>query len=200
VSSFLANQTEEKIPITSVYQSQNALVKMAGIPLLRVSDATARLQNTVGTYAEVGSRIQIPYVGPVRVSGTINRAYVNGAEWRLVIGSSSQQIGRILRDSPVTDTREQSLNDAGINATNTSWEDDVDNYPIRTDIELEINRSQIEQMQIDGSISSTIVKMVLVLRNCILDSTGITFNANGLITSGPITFEGEFAYFEIEKA
>jgi hypothetical protein len=199
--SFLADQTFEKIPVSGVYDSSNALIKIAGLALLRVESMRAVISNNVSRYPEVGSREQIPFRGHDRITCTINRAYVNGAEWRLAIGQTPDVIkpgmtGMVNGGADLGNERDIS----SILDVKDVTTEEVNTYPIKTRIEMEINKNKVYRRILgSGDDDYAGAKLWLVLSGVIIDTVGLNFNNRGLITSGPIVAEGETALFKIEK-
>jgi hypothetical protein len=200
--SFLVDETPELTPLTGVITSQNAEVLIGGLVLMKVSDITVRYGNQVGVYAEVGDRKQTPYAGSLRVSGTINRAYINGAEWRLLIGypANQQAIGKVNEYGVTGNDHKQDLFADANNplAAVTKLGHQLDSlgrsnyYPIKTDILLRANKDDALPVGLlDSLVGSTPYTGELLVKRALFDAGGISFNENGLITSGAITFEGE---------
>jgi len=201
MSSFLADQTVEKVPVAGVYDSSNAVVYLAGLALLRVESIRAVISNNISRYPEVGSREQQPFRGHDRVSCTINRAYVNGAEWRLALGVDPSKVRPGTPGVMVGNVDgEYNLSESGVNLPAITTIDTENSYPIKTRIEMELNKNQGWMTDVNtGLVSQVGAKSWLVLTGILIDTVGLNFNNRGLITSGPIVSEGEHAFFKIEK-
>ncbi len=75
-------------------------------------------------------------------------------------------------------------------------------YPLKTEIRAIIGADGIapasDPLNSLGQLATERYQRILVVKGAIIDSIGITFNRNSLVTSGPIDFEAEFAYWLIK--
>ena len=198
------------IPVTGIITSDGGGVFIGGLEVIKVTEATIRLDNNIGQYRPVGTKIACNYAGNIRVTGQITRAQLNLAELRLVMGSqpgaalktvgllagagamSATQLAELLTETSV-------LPHAGIGED--AAEDHF--YPLRADVSLIVNRQQIKKVvtdvdveEEDGTITpSTRTEyfarlLTLNAKNCLFGNTIIAFDNTGYITSGPLSFMG----------
>lgn len=192
----------EGIPTTQMYQSFNGQIYMGGYPIIRVSRGTFTTSQGIRTYYEVSKRHGLPYHGTFTVRGSISRAYINGAEWRLAIGKepgADFDPGKVYNEGElVTLFGEDDTWYQGGGVKNV--------YPIKTVMRYEVNNrdmlpftrsvSEIEGV-VDDPITSDGLMHIATIRGAIIDSSQIRIGQAGdLITSGPIDWIGETVQFE----
>lgn len=180
------------LPSTGVYHSFNGKIYFGGLPIIRVSRANFTVSNNPNLYAEVGRREATPYVREFDVRGSFTRAYVNGAEWRLMIGRKPSTDFDPGKEYVIGGTNELAdlLQDSHSNSFNT-----VNTYPIKTQIRCEIN-------MIDGVLQDNGGNgygLIGIVYGVLIDAATLTVGRGGdLITSGPINWTGEQVDFSLE--
>jgi hypothetical protein len=201
--SVLDSNTLMGYPTTGVYHSFNGKVLLAGYDIIRVERANFTIRNTVDVYPEVGRREGTPYVKEFDVRGTISRAYVNGAEWRLAIGmnpSDSFNPGKEYflggGGDQVPGTEEISPLIEGVN-TYSNRNVGTNTYPIKTRARFEVNSKDGVPIQVGSNISQGKALYVDVF-GVMIDTINITIGQGGdPIMSGPINWVGEKIKFVI---
>lgn len=186
----------EGLPRTGVYTSDQGSVSIAGsdgeaYELMKVSRATIHYTNSIGLYLEANKRCGTTFRGIPRVTGTISRALINFNDLRLILGADPTT-GVVDYYSGVA-VKEKQLDDlfklpsAGIL---TGGGGDATRYPLVVDVSLDINTKKIPQSGfpiVDAKLHT------ITAKRCIMSSYGISYDADGLITSGPMSFLGSYA-------
>ena len=192
MSSFDA-ATAMGLPSTGVYHSFNGKIYFGGLPIIRVSRANFAISNNPDLYPEVGRREATAYVREFDVRGSFTRAYVNGAEWRLVLGRKPSEIfdpGKVYEIGG-----ENELADLLVDSHENSF-NKVNTYPIKTKVKCEIN-------MIDGIIqenASNGYALIGVIDGVMIDAATLTIGRGGdIITNGPIDWIGETVDFSLQS-
>ena len=201
--SVLDSNTLMGYPTTGVYHSYNGKILLAGYDIIRVERANFTIRNTVDVYPEVGRREGTPYVKEFDVRGTITRAYVNGAEWRLAIGMNPSDafnpgteyfLGG--GDDQVSGTKEISDLISGVN-TYSNRNVGRNTYPIKTRARFEVNSKDGVPIQLGSTVGNPKALYVDVL-GVMIDTANITIGQAGdPIMSGPTNWVGEKVKFVI---
>lgn len=191
----------EGLPSTGVYHSIAGKIMFGGMPIIRISRASFSFSNSVNLYTEVGSREGLVYAGPVSIRGSISRAYINGAEWKLAIGlkpqeafpgnpskffvpgsiySSDTDLVELVQGSKYSNSRREALQNT---------------YPIKTEMMLQVN-AEDKLQKLDGSAG--FITTVLIT-GVMIDALSISVGSGGdLIQSGPIDIVGEEIFFGLD--
>lgn len=198
------------IPVTGVITSDGGGVFIGGLEVIKVTEASIRLDNNIGQYRPVGTKIACNYAGNIRVTGQIIRAHLNMAELRLVMGSKPgaalKTVGLLTGAGVMSSTQLQELLEETLVMPHGGIGEDAAEdhfYPLRADVSLIVNRQQIKKVETnievtedDGSTSETVStnyysKLLTVnAKNCLFGNTIISFDNTGYITSGPLSFLG----------
>lgn len=199
----------EGVPHSGLLTSDQGMVKIGGLDLIKVSRATLRLMNNIGVYRETGKRTGTTYAGNQRVTGQITRAFLNLAEHRFGLGvEAGEDIGdpaRKLYYGPGVLTPDQITALLGekneIFPYNPS--ENTNFYPLRCDIELEINIRQLpitttEVLDVIGELEPGI--QVITCKSALITNMVIAYDGRGVITSGPLDFIGSAIRWSAAKA
>lgn len=187
----------EGIPHSGLLTSDQGIVKIGDFDLMKVSRATIRLMNNVAVYRETGKRTGTTYAGNQRVTGQITRAMLNMAEHRFALGvEAGQEIeGQdifygpgVLTPAQITAILADKTNVYPVNpSVNSNF------YPLRVDVELEINARQLavtttEDQETVADTEPGIQK--IKCKNALITNMVIAYDSRGIITSGPLDFIG----------
>lgn len=190
----------EGVPTTGIYHSFAGKIMFGGFPIVRISRASFSFSNNIDLYTEVGSREGFVYAGPVSIRGSINRAYVNGVEWKLAIGLKPKQAFPGLAVSKFVPGKIYESDDdlanlvKGVNYTNSRRESTQNTYPIKTNVTLQVNSEDQVQVE-DGSAG---YMTTVLVTGMMIDALAINVGSGGdLIQSGPIDLIGEEIFFKI---
>lgn len=203
----------EGIPHTGVLTSDQGMVTIGGLDLIKVSRGSVRLNNNVGLYREAGKRTGTTFAGVIRVTGQITQALLNWATVRLLVGAEPGTYAIIESetitkpDSPVfhgpgiiTGNQIQAI--MGIDMTTRTFpinpSEGSNFYPWRVNIALELNINKLASTPPTDTEPEAIPYQkagiqMLICKNAILSNHVIAFDANGIITSGPLNFIGSAA-------
>jgi len=148
----------EGIPHTGVLTSDQGMITIGGLDLIKVSRGNVRLNNNVGLYREAGKRTGTTFAGVIRVTGQITQALLNWSTVRLLIGAEpgthaiiSDEAG-VKPESPVFHgpgiiTRDQIEAVMSMDMTTRSFpinpSGNLNFYPWRVDIALELNINKL---------------------------------------------------------
>ncbi len=205
--------TVESLPTTGVYQSYNGRVLLNGVPIIRISSATFRVTVGAAVYYEVGEREGTPYVGQVRVVGSLTRSYVNTLEWMMALGVAPNATnlstvpgfglnpGLQLPDKsslPDLVAALAALKGIGIDEIWTSGREagGANTYPLKTNIDFEVNTDGLNSISAAGAVQPG-KTMTATILGAIIDTASITMGAAGeIITSGPIDFVAQGVIWE----
>ncbi len=196
--------TTESFPTTGVYQSFNGRVILNGVPIIRISSATFRVTVGAAVYYEVGEREGTPYVGQVRVVGSLTRSYVNALEWLFALGAPPNDDYNpgvpLPEKSSLSDLVLElaKLRSIGIDELWTSGRKagEGNTYPVKCNIQFEINTDGLNSVSAAGLIQTGKL-MTATIEGAIIDTASITMGAAGeIITSGPIDFVAQGAKWE----
>ena len=172
----------EGLPHTGIFTSDQGIISLNGQDIIRINRGSFTLNNSVAVYRENSKRTGITYAGIQRITGNISRAFINGAMLKLALGKVPS--GTYVVDDIISDTELLSLlQDAGFLFGDN-------NYPPRVNISMDINHDQFparnlsESETIDGYIHT------FTAFNCIITDYILSWNNNGLVTSGPLNFIG----------
>lgn len=156
--------------------------------VVRVSQALIRVGNNISQYFEAGAQTGLVYAGLHDASGSISRAFINLAEWRLVAGAENSvhtSLPTIL-----------GIDEGHGGNRQRSGSYDFSRYPINNvKVHLEINDKVI-----DGDLVKLDKTMFIICHNVAFNNTQVAFNSRDLITSGPLDFIGSHASIKIAEA
>lgn len=203
-------EVPEGIPHTGVLTSDQGMVTIGGLDLIKVTRGNIRLNNNVGLYREAGKRTGTTFAGVIRVTGQITQALLNWATVRLMIGAEPGTHAIIADEtidkpeSPVFHgpgiiTRDQIQAIMGIDMAVRSFpinpSANLNFYPWRVDIALELNINKLASIpatapETEDTPSQESGIQMLICKSAMLSNHVIAFDANGIITSGPLNFIG----------
>ena len=187
--------TKMGVPTTSVFHSFNGKVQLAGFDIIRIERANFTISNMADIYPEVGRREGTPYVGEFDVRGVFNRAYINGAEWRLAIGMKSGENGfdpgkEYTDPTDGVDPFTLLFPTAKKSFSNRKVGGNV--YPIKHTVRLEVNSiDDVPQDNGEGALYALITGVLINTSTIVLGQGG------DLIMTGPVNWIGEKAEFNI---
>ena len=190
-------QVPEGIPHTGLLTSDQGVVKIGDFDLMKVSRATIRLMNNVAVYRETGKRTGTTYAGNQRITGQITRAMLNMAEHRFALGvEPGQAVGGediFIGPGVLTPTQIEALLGDKINVYPYNPSENTNFYPLRVDVELEINARQLavtstQDQETIGNTEPAIQK--IKCKNAMITNMVIAYDSRGIITSGPLDFIG----------
>lgn len=197
----LANYTLEGVPLSGTWESKNAIVKVGGLAVMRVSDFRVTMEDTILRYEEVGSAEAIPYSTHKRIRGSLNRAYINAAMWRMAVGLKADK-----QSYGVVNTINNASNEKDLLATLSEFnqpdgsiliKSGGDVYPIKTVIEAEINKNNVLRGNYSGALLGSSAKIYLIILDAMIDVSTLNINPRGLITE-TMSFRGEHAFWKVE--
>lgn len=197
----------EGIPHSGLLTSDQGIVKIGDFDLMKVSRATIRLMNNVAVYRETGKRTGTTYAGNQRVTGQITRAMLNMAEHRFALGVEAGQtiggqtiFGQTIDAQDIfygpgvlTPTQILAIISDKTNAYPVNPSVNSNFYPLRVDVELEINARQLavtttENQKTVADTEPGIQK--IKCKNALITNMVIAYDSRGIITSGPLDFIG----------
>jgi len=195
----------EGVPTTGLFQSFNGDIGIGGFKIIRVERATFEVSHNPDYFYEVGRRAGIPYSKEFTVRGTIQRAFVNGLEWKLAIGADPGKIFTGEKETVTFDPGKTYDNDNELEALvsendYSSYNATAKNsYPIKTTGRFEINEIDNIPTVIDESGNQKAYRQYAVVRGLMINAAGIRLgNSGDIIRSTPLDWLGEKIHFGIE--
>lgn len=172
---------EGSMPTTGVYQSFNGAIFYGGVQIVKIKRANFTLNENADLYTEVGLEFGTPYIRHFSVRGSITRAYVNGAEWKMAIGLRQSST---VNEVPFDAGKEYEGDELRklISGSKAYGSNVYHSYPIKTNMTFEVGSKS------DVANSS----MVAVVKGVMIDALSIELGRAGdVITNTPISWIGE---------
>jgi len=198
-------------PVSGVFTSDSGGVFIGDLEVIKVEEATLRIDNNLRQQRPVGTKIANNYAGNLRITGSITRAHLNLAEMRLVMGSQPgaelKTVGLLAGAGVLTSTQLAELLQTKVlpYAGEGLYADDHF-YPLRANVSLIVNRTnlapKVDEVTLEeendeelaaGLYTRTTYRSKLLTinaNNCLFGNLAIGFNSTGFITSGPLNFMG----------
>lgn len=200
----------EGIPHSGLLTSDQGMVSISGLDIIKVSRATLRLMNNIGVYRETGKRTGTTYAGNQRVTGQITRAFLNMAEHRFGLGVEAGVTMGVAGGTPfwygpgvLTASQIEALLGEKNKTFPYNPSENTNFYPLRCDVELAINIRQLPITDTDdleniGDFTPGI--QVITCKNALITNMVIAYDSNGIITSGPLDFIGSAIRWSAAKS
>lgn len=194
----------EGVPTTGLFQSFNGEIGIGGYKIIRVERATFEVSHNPEYFYEIGKRAGIPYSKEFTVRGTIQRAFVNGLEWKLAIGAApgatlrSDASGNVIAsyDPGKTYDNDDDLNAfVGLDDYSSYTANGKNVYPIKTVGRFEINN--VDEIQ---SGDGKVYRQYAFVKGLMINAAGIRLgNSGDIIRSTPLDWLGEKMSLGVEE-